>query len=87
MQLVVCIKSDVRQSVSLENLQESKKYSFLTCKGDAPVKITAPENHVIYVERLAFGMTRDGSCGAYDPNYCSSDAVITCTLKSNAYNN
>lgn len=65
----------------LENYYELPSRSFLTCKGEAPMKLQAPENNVVYVEKLVVGVTRDGSCDASDPDYCNSDAVITCSLK------
>lgn len=65
----------------LDDYFELPSRSFLTCKGEAPMKLKAPENNVVYLEKLVFGVGRDGSCDASDPDYCNSNAVFTCTLK------
>ncbi len=83
MQIVSCIKADSLESAEIGNLHKLEQYNFITCKGDSPIELKAPESNVIYVEKLVFGINRDESCSFYDPSYCNSNAVITCNLKGN----
>ena len=67
------------------SLHELQKYNFTACKGDSPIALKAPEFTVIYIEKLIYGIDKNDLCNSYDPEQCHTNAVITCTLKSNRY--
>ena len=74
------LSTTTKKPSDLTNLQASKTFKLQVCKGENAKTITAPENFLIYIEKLENGVTESMTCDEYSPTHCLTPAVKTCNL-------
>ena len=63
------------------NLKASETYKFQVCDQTDVFEVKAPAFYKVYVEKLVYGISQNATCHAYSEDDCTSNAVITCTLR------